>query len=467
VSGTFSYSPAAGTVLPAGNDSLSVTFTPSDTTDYKSVTTGTTISVQSPPSVIYTISNVCSGEFLDNNSATNSGTPIVQNHYTGGLNQQWNMVPVTTSGANNVYYLVNVQSGDYLSVPTAVHIGGIGVTQSAYNGTTNQWWTLIPEANGTDVLQSYCNVMDLEDPGSSIASGTQVDQDGYYGRGSDLWVLHPVVPSNAQIATWSVSVVNGSTQDWMYTNMSSSWIASNEPGLENWLQYCDTPGNNYSMTVTATVYSSVTSGSSTIITATTSAVSIVNGVPSYEYFTTGTLTKPSYPEYYSLDIKDTGSTFTTNYVHNISGDYDFTIQTSLSQSTPASHFGAQPPLLEQLGSSDPYGLYFTDSLYETAGQRTTPYYSSWIVSNSGNLGLGWPNSNNYMIGEICPVFSSDSDAAPVPTFSTTRIGPSITPNAYTNYQQVLLGGGFWQESTSMYGSDWNYTWYAATTQPTS
>jgi hypothetical protein len=71
-----------------------------------------------------------------------------------------------------------------------------------------------------------------------------------------------------------------------------------------------------------------------------------------------------------------------------------------------------------------------------------------------------------MIGEICPVFTSSSDAAPVPTFSTTRIGPSITPNAYTNYQQVLLGGGFWKENTSMYGSDWNYTWYAATTSPT-
>ena len=38
VPGTFAYSPAAGTVLPAGTQTLSVTFTPTDNTDYASVT---------------------------------------------------------------------------------------------------------------------------------------------------------------------------------------------------------------------------------------------------------------------------------------------------------------------------------------------------------------------------------------------------------------------------------------------
>src|SRR5262249_8623270 len=148
------------------------------------------------------------------------------------------------------------------------------------------------------------------------------------------------------------------------------------------------------------VTSSVQSGGSTITTLTISSVTAANGVVSYEYFTQGILNKSSYPEFYTLNIHDTGSTFTTTYVPHITNDYASTITRSPSQSTPASQFGAQPPLLEQLGSSDPYGLYFTDSLYESAMQRTSPYYSSWIASNSGNLGLGWPNSSNYMIGEI-------------------------------------------------------------------
>jgi len=46
VSGSFTYTPALGTVLAAGaNQTLSVTFTPNDTTDYTTVTSSTTITV--------------------------------------------------------------------------------------------------------------------------------------------------------------------------------------------------------------------------------------------------------------------------------------------------------------------------------------------------------------------------------------------------------------------------------------
>jgi hypothetical protein len=69
------------------------------------------------------------------------------------------------------------------------------------------------------------------------------------------------------------------------------------------------------------------------------------------------------------------------------------------------------------------------------------------------------------MGEICPVFLSDADAAPIPTFSIFRINTSNLPSPWTNYSSTSLGGGYWKENTSMYGSDWSYTWYAATTQP--
>ena len=46
VTGTFTYSPAAGTVLGAGNDqTLSVSFAPSDTTDYTSASASVMINV--------------------------------------------------------------------------------------------------------------------------------------------------------------------------------------------------------------------------------------------------------------------------------------------------------------------------------------------------------------------------------------------------------------------------------------
>lgn len=45
VPGTFIYTPAAGTVVGAGKQTLSVTFTPTDTTDYAAVTTTTSLVV--------------------------------------------------------------------------------------------------------------------------------------------------------------------------------------------------------------------------------------------------------------------------------------------------------------------------------------------------------------------------------------------------------------------------------------
>ena len=53
VQGSFAYTPASGTVLHAGNNqTLSVTFTPNDTTDYTSVTQTTTINVNQVTSIV-------------------------------------------------------------------------------------------------------------------------------------------------------------------------------------------------------------------------------------------------------------------------------------------------------------------------------------------------------------------------------------------------------------------------------
>jgi hypothetical protein len=53
VPGTFTYTPAAGTVLPSGQGQvLSVTFTPADTTDYAPAAGSTTINVLDPPQVV-------------------------------------------------------------------------------------------------------------------------------------------------------------------------------------------------------------------------------------------------------------------------------------------------------------------------------------------------------------------------------------------------------------------------------
>jgi hypothetical protein len=54
VAGTFSYSPAAGTVLTAGSHTLTATFTPTNTTDYASATSSVSITVtQAAPAITW------------------------------------------------------------------------------------------------------------------------------------------------------------------------------------------------------------------------------------------------------------------------------------------------------------------------------------------------------------------------------------------------------------------------------
>ncbi|HEX4004706.1 MAG TPA: hypothetical protein VHX60_00880 [Acidobacteriaceae bacterium] len=54
VAGTFAYSPAAGTVLPAGSQTLSVTFTPNDSADYTTATASVTVMVnQKTPDITW------------------------------------------------------------------------------------------------------------------------------------------------------------------------------------------------------------------------------------------------------------------------------------------------------------------------------------------------------------------------------------------------------------------------------
>jgi len=88
VAGTFTYKPPAGTVLLAGsNQSLSVTFTPADTTDYTTAAASNTITVNpvasGPTDVSSQVSVTGSGLVYSRNTKLYSGTVTIRN--TGSL----------------------------------------------------------------------------------------------------------------------------------------------------------------------------------------------------------------------------------------------------------------------------------------------------------------------------------------------------------------------------------------------
>ena len=143
VPGTFSYSPSAGTVLPAGaGQTLSVTFTPTDTYDYTSVTTTNAITV---------------------NAASTTGTALVA---TEDLSRSGGAVNVQVTVANTGSVAVSN------AVLTAVKVGGVAAVG-------------VPVAIGT-IAAGATAVVTVAEPGTVGVSGaaSSVAVSGTYAGGS-------------------------------------------------------------------------------------------------------------------------------------------------------------------------------------------------------------------------------------------------------------------------------------------
>ena len=84
VAGSFSYSPAAGTVLAVGQQTLSATFTPTDTTDYTTATATVTLKVV-PATPAVTISTSANPVFLTYAVTFTASLPAYANSETGTM----------------------------------------------------------------------------------------------------------------------------------------------------------------------------------------------------------------------------------------------------------------------------------------------------------------------------------------------------------------------------------------------
>ena len=151
VPGSFVYTPAAGTVLSAGaGQTLSVTFTPTDTSDYNSVTITATINVSraqltvaaadksmtygsSVPALTDTITGFVNGD----QAGVISGTPGLSTSASGASNPGSYAINVNVSGLSATNYSFAAQSGT-LTIGAAppptnpVVLGSIAFVTSLY-----------------------------------------------------------------------------------------------------------------------------------------------------------------------------------------------------------------------------------------------------------------------------------------------------------------------------------------------
>jgi outer membrane protein assembly factor BamB len=182
VPGSFSYSPAAGTVLSAGaNQTLGVTFTPTDTTDYTTASATTTITVLP---VGWTVATV-----VDSNANPLSGVPIKFTSATG-------VVTNLTTGTNG-------------TASAALAPGKYTVTATYANGYQTQGLTVTANGPNTVSFATVAVTVQVDDPTSSDLASASVAQAGNTGTfgpktavSSAGQVVFQVLPGTSSFTTY-------------------------------------------------------------------------------------------------------------------------------------------------------------------------------------------------------------------------------------------------------------------------
>jgi hypothetical protein len=173
IPGTFTYSPAAGTVLPVGTQTLSVTFTPTDSTDFTTATDTVQIVVTQAPAVTTTALTVTSGGAAATTVAAGSVVTLTAQVTAGGNSVSPGQVAfcdATATACTGTHLLATAElvGGDSTSTATYKFVPGIGAHsyKAVFLGTT----TYAGSASGAAALVvtgKYATTTGL------AASGTQ------------------------------------------------------------------------------------------------------------------------------------------------------------------------------------------------------------------------------------------------------------------------------------------------------
>jgi hypothetical protein len=88
--------------------------------------------------------------------------------------------------------IVNVSSGKVLDDPGSSTADGTHIQQFTLNGGTNQQWKIIPLAGGNVEIVNAASGKALDVPGFSTSNGTLIQQFTLNGGANQQWKLLPV-----------------------------------------------------------------------------------------------------------------------------------------------------------------------------------------------------------------------------------------------------------------------------------
>jgi hypothetical protein len=131
VAGTFAYSPAAGTVLSAGQHTLTATFTPTNTTDYATVTANVTLTVNPAPS--FTLGGAPTSLTLAQGASGKTTITVSdKNGFTGSVTLAASGLP----GGVTAAFGTNPTTGTSVLTLTASSTAPTGTATVTINGTS-------------------------------------------------------------------------------------------------------------------------------------------------------------------------------------------------------------------------------------------------------------------------------------------------------------------------------------------
>ena len=214
VPGTFAYTPPGGSVLTAGNHTLTVVFTPTDTVHYLSVTGSVSLAVspatltavaadanrsfgQSNPSFLVTLTGVVNGDNITANASCSATSASSPGSYT--------IVPSLVDPGNlQTNYQISLTSGTLVvspatvnltwAPPSAITYGTPLASQQLNAGATVQGtYTYNPASGvvlpaGTNTLSVLFTPTDAVDYSNAVASVSLVVLDALIYGGIDLTV---------------------------------------------------------------------------------------------------------------------------------------------------------------------------------------------------------------------------------------------------------------------------------------
>ena len=228
VAGKFVYTPTTGITLPAGNNTLSVTFTPTDTIDYTSATASTTITVVGTASLSRSTVGTSASQVAWGDTVNVTLTAMDANgnrELAGGLQVAFGLK--TGSAGGTFSAVTDNKNGTYTVTFTATAVGNDTITATIGGWAVTTTSPTISVVPGTE--WTIAGVGDFTGDGKAdvLLKNTSTGVVGTWITGSGNWLNLGTVPSGWTLA--GIGDFNGDGKaDLLWQNTTSgemlAWI---------------------------------------------------------------------------------------------------------------------------------------------------------------------------------------------------------------------------------------------------